>query len=170
MNEKGKTKQNDNTISECILLLDKSFDGLIARSQREEVYSEDLTEGLVPVLSAMKTMKTTYISHLNEHIKVSGIEAVKALDDFVKATGSIDMLHAAIATGKIPAEGVVTKFLTLPSGEKVKTWLIIIKEIIEFIINHLPIPLPGWLKDGILELLDILDKIFGGKVHDRRVN
>ncbi|HEY5122767.1 MAG TPA: hypothetical protein VIK14_03445 [Ignavibacteria bacterium] len=166
MAEKPKSTGTGIRITECVSLMDKAFDGLISRSMKEEAFSADLTESVVPVLNALKTVKGTYISHLQEQIKLSGPVALGALDEHVNISGAINMLKAAIAVGKPLGEGAATKSLLLGTGEVVKPWLHIIKEIIELIINHLPIPIPRWLKDTILELLDIIDKIFGGKKHD----
>jgi hypothetical protein len=166
MAEKTTNQNLGNQISECVSLLDKAFDGLITRSLTEEPFSSDLTESVVPTINALKSAKQTYISHLREHVKVSGKEAKSMLDEHVKATGSIDMLNAAIAAGKGTTEGAATKTIEFANGVKRIPWLELIKEIINLIIDILPIPIPDWLKKVIQELLKIIDKIFGGMPHE----
>jgi len=161
-----KNLNTNSNIVECITLLDKAFDGLMTRALREEPFSSDLTESIAPTINALKSSKETYINHLREHVKISGKEAKIALDDHIKASGAVDMLNAAISVGKSAIEGVATKTIEFANGVRRIPWLEIIKEIINTIIDILPIPIPEWLKKIIKELLKIIDKIFGGMPHE----
>jgi len=66
MAEKPKSTGTGIRITECVSLMDKAFDGLISRSMKKEAFSADLTDSVVPVLNALKTVKGAYISHLQE--------------------------------------------------------------------------------------------------------
>lgn len=161
-----KNTNNGSNMNECITLLDKAFDGLMTRALKEEPFSSDLTESIVPTINALKSSKETYINHLRDHVKVSGKEAKTALDEHIKASGAVEMLNAAISVGKNAVEGVATKTIEFANGVRRIPWLEIIKEIINTIIDIIPIPIPEWLKKIIKELLKIIDKIFGGMPHE----
>jgi hypothetical protein len=152
--------------SECITLLDQSFDALIKRSESEEPFSADLTGSVEPVVRALRTAKATLVRSYQEQLGKMSAEALKSVDDQLRSAGSDDLLRSAIALGSVTPDLENARVITMANGARRIPWLEIIKEILNLLIDIIPLPLPGWLKKLIKELLKILDKIFGGMPHE----
>ncbi|MCC6462383.1 MAG: hypothetical protein IT260_18090 [Saprospiraceae bacterium] len=156
-------------INTTLDLLDKAFDGLIARTELEEPFSGDLTEGIAPTLKSLRMAKASYIKTASEHVLKSGKEAVGTMNDLIKSSGINDLLEAAIVVGKPPmAEFQPTKTICFKNNVKRIPWLEIIKEIIDAALVILSgiFPIPGWLLNLIHEILNIIDKFLGGMPHE----
>lgn len=152
--------------SECIALLDKSFDALIKRSELEEPFSADLTGGIEPALKALRTAKTTLIRSYQEQLSKTSVEARRAIDEQLRSAGSSDLLKTAIALGDVTPDLENARTIVMANGARRIPWLEIIKEIINLLLDIIPLPLPPWVKKLIRELLRILDKFFGGMPHE----
>jgi DNA-directed RNA polymerase subunit F len=151
---------------ECIGLLDQSFDALIRRSELEAPFSADLTGSIAPVVRALRTAKATLVRSYQDQIGKMSAEALKSIDEQLRSAGSDDLLRSAIALGDVTPDLENARTIVMANGAKRIPWLEIIKEILNLLIDIIPIPLPSWLKKLIKELLKILDKIFGGMPHE----
>ena len=168
---KGKDKRtgsgdSGNLALQCADLLGQALEALVARAQTEEPFSPDLIGGVEPTLAALSKVRETYIGNVRSEIERSNPAARASMDDQIRSTGAIDLLNAAIAVSQIPSESesLLVRDITLANGARRIPWLEIAKEVINMILDLLPIP--GLVKKIIKEILRILDKIFGGMPHE----
>lgn len=147
-------------------LLSQALDALITRARTEEPFSPDLTGGLQPTLDALSKVRFTYLNSAKQEIGKLSPEARATIDDQIRAIGGVDLLHAAIAVSQLPStsEALLTRSVMLSSGARRVPWLEIAKEIINLLLDF--IPLPSILKSVIRELLKIIDKFLEGMPHE----
>ena len=162
----GESQRAGAFTSECITLMDQGFDALIRRSELEEPFSADLTGSVEPLVEALRTAKATLNRSYQEQISKMGAEVLKSVDEQLRSAGANDLLRSAIAIGSVTPDLENARTIVMANGAKRIPWLEIIKEILNLLIDIIPLPLPSWLKKLIKELLQILDKLFGGMPHE----
>ena len=131
----------------------------------ETPFSPDLQGAIEPFSNALDKLTETFSLIATAQLE-AGTETTKTFaDEALASIGAPQLLEGAIAVGQIPTGGHAFQSATvqLASGAVGIPWLEIIKEIIGLIIKL--IPGLGRLGDIIKEVLEVFDKIFGGKRH-----
>jgi hypothetical protein len=155
-------------MAEFLDLYGKAVDALIARSKTQEPFTADLAATIEPTLRSLGSTKDTMLRAVRDELGKLPAEGRAALDGQIQSVGAIDLLHAAIAAGQIPAADVAAsaRTITMSSGALRIPWLEIVKEILNLLLDLIKPLIPSWLFAIVKELLRIIDKIFGGMPHE----
>ena len=154
-------------MTEFLELYGQAIDALISRCKTEEPFSPDLAGTIDPTLRSLGRTKDTILRTVRDEMSKSPVEGRAAFDEQVQSVGGSDLLRAAIAAGQVPTSDIAVsaRTITMANGARRISWLEIIKEILGVLLDLIP-GIPAFLKKLLLELLKILDKIFGGIPHE----
>jgi len=153
-------------MGEFLDLYGKAVEALIARSKTEEPFSADLAGSIDPTLRSLGRTTDTMLRTVRDELSKAPAEGRAAFDEQVQSVGAADLLQAGIAASQVPTADIAVsaRTITMANGARRIPWLEIIKEILEVLLDLIP-GIPAFLKKLLKELLNIVDKIFGGMRH-----
>ena len=149
------------TAREFVAKMGQALEVLDQRVRLEPAFSPDLEAAKEPLLRALKTVSATAQQKELEAIDAMDDLAASAIDTQMREAGALDLLDVALALG---GPGALRTSTIAADGLPVIPGVEIIKEIIEFLKK-----LFGWDEKWwgklIDKILEIIDKLLGGRLH-----